>query len=252
MRTLHAVIVDDEPLGRERVRALLRDEPGVTVVGECADGPAAVEAVRRLEPDLLFLDVQMPGMDGFAVLEALGPRPPAQVIFVTAYDRYAVRAFEVNALDYLLKPVDPERLGAAVRRAVDRAAHAAPGGADPRLEALLEMVRPRSFARRIVVREGGSASFVAVERVGRVEADGNHVRIHVEGRSYLLREALREIERRLDPERFVRVNRSALVNLDHVERVEPWFRGEYVIILRDGTRLTSSRTHGSAFRSLLQ
>jgi two-component system LytT family response regulator len=191
-------------------------------------------------------------MDGFAVLEALGPGSPAQVIFVTAYDRYAVRAFEVNALDYLLKPVDPERLGAAVRRAVDRAARSAPGGADPRLEALLEMVRPRSFARRIVVHEGGSASFVAVERVDRVEADGNHVRVHVEGRSYLLREALRDIERRLDPERFVRVNRSALVNLDHVERVEPWFRGEYVIVLRDGTRLTSSRAHGSAFRSLLQ
>ncbi len=253
MTVLRAVIVDDEPLGRQRVRALLEHEPHVAVVAECADGEAAVDAVRRLAPDLLFLDVQMPGMDGFAVLEALGDELAAQVVFVTAYDQYAVRAFEVRALDYLLKPVDPERLAEAVRRAVARADEPRPAGADPRIEALLEMVRPRApYARRIVVRTDGVASFLAVEKVDRVEAEGNYVRLHAEGSTYLLREALRELEARLDPERFARVNRSTIVNLDQVERVEPWFRGEYRIVLRDGTRLTSSRAHGSAFRSLLE
>jgi two-component system, LytTR family, response regulator len=248
MRPLRAVIVDDEPLGRQRVRALLENEPTVTVVAECASGPAAVKAVRSLTPDLLFLDVQMPGMDGFAVLRELGPGLITRVVFVTAYDRYAVRAFEVQALDYLLKPVDPQRLAEAVRRAASAAA--AP---DPRIEALLEMVRPRAaHPSRIVVKQDGVASFLPVERIHHLEADGNHVRLHADGATYLIRESLQAIESRLDPERFARVNRSSIVNLDQVERVEPWFRGEYRIVLRDGTRLTSSRAHGKAFRSLLE
>jgi two-component system LytT family response regulator len=208
--------------------------------------------VRRLAPDLLFLDVQMPGMDGFGVLEALGGELAAQVVFVTAYDQYAVRAFEVRALDYLLKPVDPERLAEAVRRAVARSAEPRPAGADPRIEALLEMVRPRGPTP--------AASWCAPTAWPRSWRwkrwtgwrRGNYVRLHAEGSSYLLREALRELEARLDPERFARVNRSTIVNLNQVERVEPWFRGEYRIVLRDGTRLTSSRAHGSAFRSLLE
>jgi two-component system LytT family response regulator len=246
--TLRAVIVDDEPLGRQRVRTLLEAHPEVRVVAECADGPAAIDAVRRESPDLLFLDVQMPGMDGFEVLAELGGALTARVIFVTAYDRYAVRAFEVQAIDYLLKPVDPERLGEAVRRAA-----AAGGRPDPRLDALLEMVRPReAHARRLVVKQDGIASFLPVEHIHHLEADGNHVRLHAEGRTYLIRESLQRVESRLDPERFARVNRSSIVNLDQVERVEPWFRGEYRVVLRDGTRLTSSRAHGRAFRALIE
>jgi two-component system, LytTR family, response regulator len=251
MIPLRALVVDDEPPSRQRVLSLLEEHPGVVVVGEASDGEAAVAAIRAHRPDLVFLDVQMPGMDGFGVLQELAGELTAQVVFVTAYDRYAVQAFEVRALDYLLKPVDPERLGEAVRRAIER--HREGATADPRIDALLEMVRPRaSFARRLVVRDEGVASFVPVERVERIEAEGNYVRVHAAGQAYLLREPLREIESRLDPERFSRVNRSAIVNLDHVERVEPWFRGEYRIVLRDGTRLTSSRAHGAAFRAMLE
>jgi len=249
---IRALVVDDEPHGRERVTMLLAGRPDVEVVGRCADGSQAVRAIRELRPDLVFLDVQMPELDGFGVLEEVGAEMPA-VVFVTAYDAYAIRAFEVNALDYLLKPVDPERLAAALERAAERMRMRAPGSADERVVALLEgLERRRRYTSRFVVRGQGAAFFLPAEQVEWIEAERNYVRLHARGGgAHLLREPLKEVEVRLDPERFVRVSRSAIVNLDAVERVEPWFRGEYVLILRGGARLTSSRAHGEAFRRLM-
>jgi two-component system LytT family response regulator len=250
---IRALVVDDEPHGRERVAMLLAGRSDVAVVGECADGRQAVRAIRELRPDLVFLDVQMPELDGFGVLEEVGPAEMPAVVFVTAYDAYAIRAFEVNALDYLLKPVDPERLATALERAAERVRLRAPGRADERVVALLEgLERRRRYASRFVVRDQGAAFFLPAEQVEWIEAERNYVRLHAKGgAAHLIREPLKEVEARLDPERFVRVSRSAIVNLDAVERVEPWFRGEYVLILRDGARLTSSRAHGESFRALM-
>jgi two-component system LytT family response regulator len=246
--TVRALIVDDEPPSRERIRMLLEDHPEVNVVGESGDGRSAVAAIRALAPDLVFLDIRMPEMDGFEVLEALTPQELPRVIFVTAFDEYAIRAFEVNALDYLLKPIDPARLKSAVERAThpqrdsDIAEH---------VLALLESVKRKKHRSRIVVRDAKGAFFLSVDDITWLEAQGNYVRIHAGARSYLLRDTLKELEATLDPERFVRVHRSAIVNLDHIERIEPWSRGEYALTLRNGARLTSSRSYGAAFRALL-
>ena len=253
MKPLRALIVDDEPLSRERVATLLAPDDRVLVAGECADGRQAVAAIRAVAPDLVFLDVQMPELDGFGVLEEIGAAEMPHVVFVTAYDSYAIRAFEVNALDYLLKPVDPERLAVAVDRAVEQAGRRAAGAPDPRLAALLDSLeRRRRYTARFVVHERGGAFFLPADAVALIEAERNYVRLHArDGATHLIREPLKEVEAGLDPERFVRVSRSAIVALESVERVEPWFRGEHVLILRDGTRLTTSRAHGEAFRALL-
>jgi two-component system LytT family response regulator len=245
---IRALIIDDEPLGRERIRMLLATHPQVQIVGECADGRSAVEAIRAHKPDLVFLDIRMPELDGFEVLEALGRAALPHVVFVTAFDEYAIRAFEVNAVDYLLKPVDPVRLAQSIER-VERSSGE---DADERVLAVLELMRRPEHRSRVVVRDNRGAFFLATADIAWLEAAGNYVRVHANGKSYLLRETLKDLEATLDPERFVRVHRSAVVNLDAIERVEPWKRGEYAVLLRDGTRLVSSRTFGSAFRALLE
>ena len=246
--TIRALIVDDEPLSRERIRMLLAEHREMEIIGECADGAEAVAAIRTQSPDLVFLDIQMPEMDGFEVLQQLHGVSMPVVIFVTAYDAYAIRAFEVNAADYLLKPVDPARFAAALER-VTRSHQ------DDVVERMLHAVesikRPR-FRTRIVVRDAKGAFFLPVEEITWLEAADNYVRLHAGEASYLIRETLKNIEASLDPERFVRVHRSAMVNLEKIARVEPWSRGEYAIVLRDGTKLTSSRAYGSAFRALLE
>jgi two-component system, LytTR family, response regulator len=245
---LRALIVDDEPLSRDRIRMLLAEHPDVDVVGECGDGASAVALIQQQKPDLVFLDVQMPELDGFDVLEQLGSAVLPGVIFVTAYDSYAIRAFDVNAVDYLLKPVDPARLALALERA------RSDDGREETTDRLLSVVesfkRPR-YRTRVVVRDQKGAFFLPVEKIDWLEAADNYVRLHANDTSYLVRDTLKVMEASLDPERFVRVHRSAIVNLDRIERVEPWSRGEYAILLRDGTRLTSSRAYGGAFRALL-
>lgn len=248
MKQIRALIIDDEPLGRERIRMLLQAHPHVTVVGECADGRSAVQAVRAQRPDLVFLDIRMPEMDGFEVLEALEVEELPKVVFVTAFDEYAIRAFEVNAVDYLLKPIDPDRLA----RSIERVERNAGNHAGEQLLAVLELMRRPAHRNRVVVRDKRGAFFLSIADIAWLEAAGNYVRVHATGGSYLVRDTLKELEATLDPERFVRVHRSAVVNLDAVERVEPWKRGEYAIVLRDGTRLVSSRTYGSAFRAMLE
>ena len=246
--SIRSLIVDDEPLSRERIRMLLADHPQVEIIGECADGRAAVAAIREQAPDLVFLDVQMPELDGFEVLAELRDTRLPQIIFVTAFDAYAIRAFEVNAVDYVLKPVDPGRLAVAIERVTH--GDADEDAAERMLAAIESIKRPR-YRTRIVVRDQRGAFFLPIESVDWFEAADNYVRVHARGNVFLIRETLKNVEAGLDPQQFARVQRSAIVNLDCIERVEPWSRGEYVVLLRDGTRLTSSRAYGSAFRALL-
>ncbi|HEX2190561.1 MAG TPA: LytTR family DNA-binding domain-containing protein [Longimicrobiaceae bacterium] len=246
---IRALIVDDEPPARRRIRDLLEDEPDVEVVGECGDGAQAVAAIEAARPELVFLDVQMPEGGGFEVVRALGPERLPAVVFVTAYDRYAVQAFEVHALDYLLKPFDRERFRAAMQRARDALRRPAAGGPDPRLLALLEELRPAPRGLdRIPVRIGPRIRLVPVDEVDYFRAETNYVRLHLGDRSHLVRDTLSGVEARLDPARFLRVHRSLIVNLARVREVEPLFAGEYVLTLQDGTRLTSGRS----FRARIQ
>ncbi len=240
---MRVLIVDDEPLARERIRTLLSAEPDIEIVGEANDGASAISAIRKLSPGLVFLDVQMPEMDGFAVLEQLGLASMPAVIFVTAFDHYAIKAFEVSALDYLLKPFDRERFS----KAVERARCGSDIGA--RVRAVLEKWKERpKFADRIVVRSGGRVFFLRVEELDWIEAAGNYVRLHSGDEEHLYRETMSRLETILDPARFARIHRSAIVNIDRVKELHPLFRGDYEVVLRNGRKLTLHRS----FRARLQ
>ena len=251
---LRVLVVDDEPLAREKIRRMAKDDPEVRIVGECTNGAEAIEAVQALAPDLLLLDVQMPEVGGFAVLEALrtngGHLPP--VIFITAYDHYAVRAFEFHALDYLLKPFDRERFRAAIDRAKRQIRRENGGALDARILALLEQMReqPR-YTERLVVKTGGRVFFLNAEEIDWVEAEGNYVSIHAGKKAYLLRETISGIEGQLDPRHFVRIHRSAVVNINRIKELQPWSHGEYHVILHDGTQLTLSRSYRDNLQSAL-
>jgi two-component system LytT family response regulator len=253
MEQIRVLIVDDEPLAREGVRLHLEDEPDMRVVGESANGEEAVEHIQTLAPELVFLDVQMPGLDGFGVVEAVGAERMPVTIFSTAYDQFALRAFDAYAIDYLLKPYDPERF----RRSMERARHQIRGrkrsDVEDRLTALLGELRGRKeFLERIVVRSGGRILILRVEDIDWLEAASNYVRIHAGGRQYLLRDTMSNLEARLNPEQFVRIHRSTIVRMDRIKELEPLFQGDYVLILEDGTRLTSSRGYRDKLQSLLQ
>jgi two-component system LytT family response regulator len=239
---IRVLIVDDEPLARERLRTLLQEWPGFDVVAEAADAAAAVESITAITPDLVFLDVQMPGATGFDVISAIGPQKMPAVIFVTAYDRYALRAFEVHALDYLLKPFDRDRFQQAVERARSLVAHARTGDLERRLLAMVEGLRTSpTRVDRFVVKSGGRVFFVRNDEIDWIEAAGNYVKLHVGTETHLLRETMNAIETRLDPDLFFRVHRSHIVNIERVRELQPWFNGEYVVFLKNGTRLTLSR-----------
>lgn len=252
MTPLCAVIVDDEPLARERIRTLLTDYPEWVVAAECGDGLDAVQAIGREQPDLVFLDIQMPELDGFEVLEALGPSSAPAIIFITAFDEFALRAFEVSAVDYLLKPIDPSHFQQALGRARARLGQT-PRDPSLQLEQLMRFWREQQgLASRFVVRDGGKISFVKVKDVDWIDAAGNYIRLHADGRVYLVRDTMKAVEARLDPAFFIRVHRSAIVNIDRVSALEPYFHGEYVVIMRDGSKLTSSRSHSERLRALLK
>lgn len=243
---MRIVIVDDELPGRLALRQSLAVMPDATIVDECADGAAAVEAIIRHAPDVLFLDVQMPGMSGFDVLERVGADAVPGVVFVTAHDRYAVRAFEAHAVDYLLKPIDPDRFREAYQRAVARVERER-GSQSARLEALVPGSAP---LERFVVRASGRLVFVPVGAVDWIEAAGNYVTLHVGAQSHLLRRTISSLATRLG-QRFVRVRRSALVNMAAIRALEPYGKGSYVVHLRDGTKVLSSRYAGRTVRALL-
>lgn len=250
---IRALIVDDEPLAREGVRLHLEAQPDVEIVGEARDGEEAVEMITALHPDLVFLDVQMPGLDGFGVVEAVGVEAMPSVIFVTAYDQFALRAFDAHAVDYLLKPFDAERLNTAVEGARNAIRGKRRNEVEERLVALLGELRGKGqFLERIVVRSGGRILILRIEDVEWLEAASNYVRIHAGGREYLLRETMTNLETKLDPAHFVRIHRSTIVRLDRIKELEPLFQGDYVLILEDGTRLTSSRGYRDRLQELLQ
>jgi two-component system LytT family response regulator len=235
------LIVDDEPLARDRLRTLLAAESGIEVIGECANGTEAVEFVGRRRPDLVFLDINMPGLNGFGVIAALA-EPLPLVVFVTAYDEHAVKAFEARALDYLLKPFKPGRLHAAVERAKEELARRQPEEVSRRILSLLAD-RPAPAARlsRITVRERQKVRFVRTETIDWIEASGNYSILHAGRENHVVRETLATFEQQLSADEFVRVSRSAIVRLDRIQHLEPAFNGEHVVVLADGSRLPMTR-----------
>jgi two-component system, LytTR family, response regulator len=252
--TLRVIVADDEPIGRQRLVRLLQEEPDTVVVAACADGAEAVQAIRTNAPDLVLLDIQMPHLDGFEVVAALGDASQPAIIFVTAHDQYAVRAFEVHAFDYLLKPVDRDRLRQAIGWAITATPASARGNPTGRVLALLEELNARDRARgrdRLVVRTPERAIFLRTETIDWIEAAGKFVHLHVGRAIHALRESMAELEQELDSARFLRISRSAIVNLDRIQEVQPWFQGDYVLILTDGTRLTSTRGYRENMRRLL-
>lgn len=254
---LRVLVVDDEPLGRERLRTLLADDPGVEIVGECADGRSAVEAVRDLAPDLVFLDVQMPLLDGFEVVGAVGADSMPPVIFVTAYDEYAIKAFEVHALDYLLKPFDRARFDRALERAKEHLARRGEDGAlAGQLRALLDEVRSGRDAAaegdRLLIRSRGRITIVPTRELDWIEAAGNYARLHAGEETHLMRETMTALADRLPATEFVRVSRSAIVRVDRIRELKRRSHGEYTIVLRDGTKVKSSRGYTDRLEELLE
>ncbi|MGQ0646997.1 MAG: LytR/AlgR family response regulator transcription factor [Gemmatimonadaceae bacterium] len=274
---IRVLIVDDEPIARRRMRRLLRLEDDVDVVGEVGSGREAIEVIGREHPDLVLLDVQMPDVDGFGVVEALGIDQMPPTIFVTAYNEYAVRAFDVHAIDYLLKPFDTERFRAAFQRARTHLEQVSSAEQGRRIKALLEQVlgegttaeamsRPMNgshtpsaappprhrFVDRLMVKHDGRVFFVKVTDVDWFEASGNYVRIHTGKVSHLIRETMQRVESQLDPSMFVRIHRAVIVNLDRIRELQPWFAGDYVVILRDGRQLKLSRTYREHLHTRMQ
>ncbi len=253
MKRIRTLVVDDEPLARERLTSLLFNEADIDIVGQCRDGEEAVASIMNLSPDLVFLDVQMPQMNGFEVIEAVGGERMPLVIFVTAHDQHALKAFQVRALDYLLKPFDRERFSDALQRARKQVEREETGDLGRRLLALVKDLRkdqPRS--ERLVVKSGGRLFFLRADEIDWIEAAGNYVRLHVGNTSHLLRETMNALEGRLDPEKFFRIHRSRIVNMERIQELQPWLNGEYSVLLRTGTRLTLSRGYREKLQERLR
>ncbi len=241
---IRALVVDDEPLARAMIREMLEGDPDVEIVGECSNGREAVEAIESLRPDLVFLDIQMPDLGGFEVLEAIPDDRAPYIVFVTAFDQFAVRAFEIHALDYLLKPYDRERFEAAWERAKAVIGSDRFERRDQRILALLESLKAEQrYLERLVVKVGGRVFFLDVNEIDCIQAEGNYVRVHSAAKSYLLRATISGLEAQLDPRVFLRIHRSAIVKLDRIKELQPWFHGEYHVILQTGQKLTLSRNY---------
>jgi two-component system, LytTR family, response regulator len=243
------IVVDDEPLARERLLKLLRASPEIEVAGEAANGREALQLIRKERPALAFLDVQMPELDGFGVLAELAHDERPAVVFVTAFDKFALKAFDVHAIDYLLKPFDKERFETALRRALDHLARKQPGEIHQQLSALLSEIRPAQTNDRIAVKGDGRVLFVKTGDIDWIEAADNYVSLHVGKESHMLRETMTALESRL-PKQFLRISRSTIVNTERIKELQPLFHGEYTVILRDGTKLTLSRSHRDKLQQL--
>ena len=242
MAKTRVLVADDEPLARERLRMLLAAEDWIDLVAECPDGTSTVAAIQKLQPDLVFLDVQMPGHNGFEVIEAVGADRMPTVIFVTAYDEYALKAFEVHALDYLLKPFGRERFRETLKHARASLERRRAGDLGRRLMALVNDIKPEApKLDRLVVKSGGRVFFLRTDDLDWIEAAGNYVRLHLGEEAHLFRETMTRMEARLDTRRFVRIHRSRIVNTERIKELQPWFNGEYVVVLRNGARLPLSR-----------
>ena len=245
-KKLKVLIVDDEPPARRNLRALLKRDPEIELIKECGNGKEAVSSIRALQPDLVFLDVQMPELDGFAVLEQLTGQPLPIIIFVTAYDQYALKAFEVSALDYLLKPFSDERFRKALEQAKRQIAQQDASELGQKFLRLMgardaKTDAPR-YLTRLMVKTTGRVIFVRTEEIDWIEAYDNYIRLHVGGKAHLLRQTMNELEASLNPEQFARIHRSTIVNLDRIQELHPHFNGEHLVMLQDGTALKLSRS----------
>ncbi len=251
--TIRTLIVDDEALARERIRSLLIGDPQVAVIGEACNGPEAAVLIKRLKPDLVFLDVQMPEMDGFEVIRAVGVERMPHIIFVTAYDQYAFRAFEVHALDYLLKPFSKRRFKESLARVVQTVEAAKGNGAfRDQVKGLIEKVRSESpYNEWLVVNlDGDRMIAVKTESIEWIEAAGKYVIFHMDGRKFIKRETMAGLESRLDPRKLIRVHRSRIINVAAIKEIQPWFHGEFILIMKDGAKITLSRAYRDKFRAL--
>jgi two-component system LytT family response regulator len=249
---IRTMVIDDEPLARERIVGLLQQEQDIELVGECADGAQAVSAIQQQSPDLVFLDVQMRACDGFNIIQQVGPDRMPAVVFVTAYDEYALRAFEVHAIDYLLKPFGRDRFQQTLKHAREHLERRRAGDLGRRLLALVQDVKPEpAKLDRLVVKSGGRVFFLRTDQIDWIEAAGNYVRLHMAEDGHLFRETMNNMEARLDARRFVRIHRSRIVNTDRIKELQPWFNGEYVVVLHTGARLTLSRGYREKFQQRL-
>ncbi|HZI61696.1 MAG TPA: LytTR family DNA-binding domain-containing protein [Pyrinomonadaceae bacterium] len=246
---IRTLIVDDEPLARRNLRVLLEKDPQIEILDECRNGAEAVKAINASSPDLIFLDIQMPEVDGFDVLARVGPEQIHAIIFVTAFDQYALKAFEVHALDYLLKPFDDERFAFALRRAKSQIEAREINRVSKRLLALLEERESladssavKNYLTRLMIKASGRVVLLKVGEIDFIEADGNYAKLHVGRKAHLLREKMHDLEGRLDPAKFVRIHRSIIVNLDRIKELHPHFNGDYIVVLEDGRQLRLSRT----------
>lgn len=241
---VRTLIADDELLARERLRQLLAAQPEIELVGECSDGREAVAEIRKKTPDLIFLDIQMPELDGFAVLDAIKLESMPVIVFVTAHDKFALRAFEVHAVDYLLKPFDRERFESALRRAIEQVKHRDdPARSQAQVAVLSEVKEPTKPVERLAIKSEGRILVVKTADIAWIQSAHNYVEIHEDKRSHLLRETMGGIEQRLPPEKFVRISRSVIVNVDRVKELQPTFYGEYKVTLNNGKCLTLSRRY---------
>lgn len=250
---IRTLIVDDEPPARRRIRSLLQREPDIEIVTECRDGREAVAAVAAERPELLFLDIQMPEVDGFGVVSSIPLARPPVVVFVTAFDEFALRAFEAHAFDYLLKPFDRERFQIVLTRAREQVRLRRQGESDLRLLSLVEGINPGrpAFQQRFPIRDSSRIRFVETEEIEYLKSEGNYVRLVTAAGSHLIRDSLGNLESRLDPERFLRIHRGTMVRIDRIREMEPLFQGEYHITLRSGARVRSSRGYRAALHRAL-
>jgi two-component system, LytTR family, response regulator len=251
-RKIRALIADDELLARKFVRRLLKQDRDIEIVGECSNGKEAVALIQEQKPDLVFLDIQMPEMDGFAVLDALGVDQLPEIVFTTAYESYALRAFELHAVDYLLKPFDQVRFKAALKHARDRCSARHPDETRLQIGTLLESIKTeREHLDRLVVKADGRITFLNTRDIEWIEADDKYVHLHTTKGKRMIRQTLSAMEAELDPKRFVRVHRSAIVNIERVQELQPLFNGEHSLLLDTGTKLTLSRTYKEKLFGLL-
>jgi two-component system LytT family response regulator len=256
---IRVLIVDDEPLARRGIWQLLETEKDFEIVGEAANGSEAVSAVHKLAPDLVFLDIQMPLLDGFSLVEKIGTGNLSEIVFVTAYDEHAIRAFEINALDYLLKPIDPERFAKTLNRVRERIKDVQTKEVDRRLSTLLESLESvksnaeqPTYLERIAVKKVEHITFVDVNEIDWISSEGNYVQLHTKSKTHLLRETMDGIERKLNPQKFLRLRRSTIVRIEQIKELHPLFNGEFIVILKDHTELSSSRRYRQNLNQLLK
>jgi two-component system LytT family response regulator len=269
-RKIRAVIVDDEPLAREALRLMLKDDPEMEVIAECRNGREAVRVIRKKSPDIVFIDIQMPEIDGFQVVEEIGVKKMPVTIFVTAYDKHALRAFAAHALDYLLKPFDHDRFNSALQRAKILVRQRELGVMNENLFALLKDMKALADTSsseadknkpgnvgykepidRVVIKSGGRIYFLKIEEIDWVEGAGDYLSLHADSKSHLIRETMGTFHAKLDSTKFLRIHRSKIVNIERVKDIQPLFKGEYVITLTSGVRLNSSRGYRRELQALL-